>query len=154
MSLRVFMGKNKEGKFNIAMGAIIEHKKTGNILLIKRSEKKDFAPGIWEYPIGRLKQFEDPINGLKREIKEETGLNVKVIKPLCVFHIFTRTKNNSTDELIGISYWCVSNSDKIKLSSEHTDYKWLKPKSALRFITDHKGIRENIKVFLKEKNNL
>ena len=29
------MGNNNEGKFNVAVGAVIEHKASGNILLLK-----------------------------------------------------------------------------------------------------------------------
>lgn len=62
---------NEIGKFLVATGAIIENTSTRKILLLKRSETKDFSPGIWEYPMGRLNQFEEPQNGLRREIMEE-----------------------------------------------------------------------------------
>ena len=53
------------------MGAIIENTETGKILLLKRGIEKDFSPEIWEYVTGRLNQFEEPLEGLRREIMEE-----------------------------------------------------------------------------------
>lgn len=37
-----------EGKFMVAVGGIIEDSDSGKILLLKRSSKADFTPGIWE----------------------------------------------------------------------------------------------------------
>ena len=46
-------------------------------------------PGAWEIPGGRLEIGEDPHLGLKREVKEETQLDIKVLQPLSV-NYFTR----------------------------------------------------------------
>ncbi|GAG76828.1 unnamed protein product [marine sediment metagenome] len=39
---------SSEGKFQIGIGAIIEHIPSGNKLLLRRSSNLDFAPNIWE----------------------------------------------------------------------------------------------------------
>lgn len=54
-----------EGK---SAGAII--KRGGKILLIDRA----FFPLGWACPAGHVKKDEKPIDGMRREIKEETGL--------------------------------------------------------------------------------
>ena len=143
------MGRTDEGKFNVAVGAIIENTKTGKILLIKRSSKLDYDPDIWEDVTGRVRQFEDPEKALKKEVKEETGLEVTIIKPIKTFHIF-RGEANAYNELIGIIYWCKTDSDKVKLSAEHSDFKWFNPEEALNFVK-HSGVKEDIKAFLREK---
>lgn len=144
------MGKNTEGKFNVAVGAIIENRKTGKILLLKRSSRLDFTPGIWEQIAGRLKQFEDPEDGLRREVKEEAGLNIEIVKPIRVFHIF-RGEKAADNELVGVMYWCKTDSEKVKLSDEHTDFKWVLPEDAMKWVT-HEGIRKDFECFFKEKN--
>lgn len=144
------MGTNNEGKFNVAAGAIIEHKASGKILLIKRSEKADFTPGIWEYPMGRIKHFEGPIAALKREVKEETGLEVEIIKVVNIFHLFHGKEKTADNELIGIVYWCASQSDQINLSHEHTEYRWLEPQAALKLVS-HEGVKKDVEAFMREK---
>lgn len=144
------MGSPSEGKFNIAVGAIVECRLDGSILLLKRSSQADFAPGIWEVITGRLHQFELPEDGVCREVKEECGLDVEVIKPLRVFHIF-RGEEIADNELVGIIYWCQTDSKAVNLSEEHEDYKWLSPPEAQE-LAEHPGVRGDIRAFIKERS--
>jgi ADP-ribose pyrophosphatase YjhB (NUDIX family) len=74
-----------EGRFQVAVGAIVQHITTGEVLLIHRSASQ-YAGDIWEFPIGRLQQFEPFEKGLKREIVEETGLSdVEIGQPISIF---------------------------------------------------------------------
>lgn len=117
----------------VAVGAIIEHPTNKRILLLKRSSCQDFSAGIWEYITGRLNQFEEPEKGLKREIKEEAGLEIKIIKPISIYHLF-RGKEIAENELVGIIYWGKAISDKVKLSEEHTAYQWVTLDEAFKMI--------------------
>ena len=137
------------GKFLVATGAIIEHSISGNILLIKRSDKIDFCWWIWEYVTWRLHQFEEPEDGLIREIKEETNLDVEIIKPLSIFHIF-RGEKIAENELVWIIYWCKTNSEKVGISEEHTDYIWVTPEKALEMI-EIPGMKKDIEAFINER---
>ena len=103
----------------VAVGAMIEHIASGKILLLKRAETQEFLPGIWEDMGGRIKQFEEPEDALKREVKEETGLEIEILKPLAVFHDYygERTAEN---EMLLITYWCKTEFDQITLSDEHS----------------------------------
>ncbi len=143
-------GKPKEvGRFLVAVGAIIEHSPTGKILLLKRSPKKDFSGGIWEYITGRMNQFEEPRDALRREIKEEAGIEVTIIKPTSTYHIF-RGERTAENELVGIMHWCTVDSDKIVLSEEHTEYKWVSPEEALKMI-QKPSMQNDIKAYMREK---
>jgi len=68
-----------ESKFIIgAFGIILnEHKQ---VLLCHR---RDYD--LWNLPGGRLKDRESPWDGVKREIEEETGLKVEIIKLLGIY---------------------------------------------------------------------
>lgn len=48
----------------------------GQLLLVKRNMNP--RKGYWDLPGGFLEEGEDPIKGLKREMKEELNVNVKV----------------------------------------------------------------------------
>ncbi len=65
----------------IVVGAIIED--NGRVLLVK--EAKKIARGLWNQPAGRLDKGEDIIKAVKREIKEETGLNFNPKKVLGIY---------------------------------------------------------------------
>jgi NUDIX domain len=62
-----------EGRFLVAVGAMIEHVPTGQILLLRRAETVAWLPGVWEDIAGRMKQFEQPEHALRREVYEENG---------------------------------------------------------------------------------
>lgn len=61
------------------VGAVLND--AGQILLLKHTYRGKYP---WGLPSGWLKRGEQPMDGLKRELKEETGMEVDVIKPLIV----------------------------------------------------------------------
>ena len=48
----------------------------GEILILQRSETDKVLPGYWDIPGGTLNDGEDPIAGVIRETKEETGFDI------------------------------------------------------------------------------
>ncbi len=103
---------------SLAVKALIVHK--GNILLVKRQPNDPQKPGMWEFPGGRLNVGEDPFDGLKREVKEETNIDIDVLQPTTVSH-FTRADKQV---ITLITFFCKAKTTGVKLSEEHTDYKW------------------------------
>jgi len=85
-------------------------------LLLKRRE----APCIWAPPGGRLNVDEDPLKGLRREVREETRLEIKIICPANTW--FGRWKNSW---LLSIDYLVKWKSGTVLLSDEHSDYYWV-----------------------------
>lgn len=57
-------------------------KKEGKMLLAKR-KKGDRFEGLWEFPGGKLEPGEIPEEGLKRELREEFGIETRVGNFLC-----------------------------------------------------------------------
>ena len=64
------------------VSAFIVNKK-GQILLVKRGIKPKF--GLWDAPGGFLENGEEPVKGLKREMKEELGVSIKNTKFLGIY---------------------------------------------------------------------
>ena len=60
-----------------------------HVLILKRALNDPERPYFFEIPGGRLNPHEDIFIGLRREIKEETGLDIEPLFPLSVRH-FTR----------------------------------------------------------------
>lgn len=137
---------NPVGRFMVAAGALIELNTSGKILLIQRAKNLDWHPGEWEICYGRIDQFEGIESGLKREVFEELGIrNLKIVKVLRVWHMFRGSKK-AENELIGITYHCRTITESIKLSKEHSNYRWVLPSEALELIRNE-GIREDINMF-------
>jgi len=110
--------------FRISVKAMIINK--GKLLVLKRDPKDVQKPGIWEPPGGRIELGEDPFIGLKRECFEEINIHIEIQQVLNVRH-FTRTDGQKITMLL---FYCTTKENDIKLSSEHTDYKWLPLESA------------------------
>ncbi len=106
-------------KSAIAVKAFIV--KDNKLFIVKRSINDVQKPGIWEIPGGRLDLEENPFEGLKREVKEETNLDIEVNDPLIIDH-FTR---DDGQKITMITFICNPTNKEIKLSHEHSDYDWL-----------------------------
>lgn len=92
-----------------------------HVLILKRALNDPERPYFFEIPGGRLNPHEDLFIGLRREIKEETGLDIEPLFPLSVRH-FTR-KDGEVISLL--SFVCTPLSSQVTLSSEHADFIWL-----------------------------
>lgn len=94
------------------------------VLIIQRSADDHWAL-MWEYPRGKCdRKGETLIECLKREIKEETGLDVKVEKFLGMFTYIADQGKRLTR---CYNYLCqlLDLNQPVKLSKEHQDYKWI-----------------------------
>lgn len=104
----------------IGVKAIIEH--DNKILLIKRSAKYEHLSDAWDIPGGRTEFSEEPEAGLRREIKEETGLELDEIKQ--ILDASTVFKNEEK-QIVRITYLCTVKEESIQLSHEHTEMQWV-----------------------------
>lgn len=124
----IFSDKQYIKKRNkVAAGIIIKEGDNGEqlLLLIQRSES-DHWPLYWEPPRGKCDAGpnESLNHCLKREVKEETNLDVIPIK---FIDKFKYTAKKGTVETTQFNFLCkLSDSNqKVKLSKEHKDYKWI-----------------------------
>jgi len=142
--------QNPVGRFMVAVGAIIELEGTGKILLNKRSSKLDWHPNEWEIMYGRIDQHEGPINGLKREISEETGItDIKVGEVIRVWHIYRGQEESAQNELIGITYHVTTKQEEVSISEEHDEFGWFTPEEALEMVKVE-GIRVDVSRFVNK----
>jgi len=106
-------------QFFVAVKALLFF--NGSFLLVKRSNNARGEHSYWELPGGRLEFGETPEEALTRELKEETGLTAKIIRPLQTWNFF---RGNDT-QIVGITFLCKADSDTVQLSSEHDAYAWI-----------------------------
>jgi ADP-ribose pyrophosphatase YjhB (NUDIX family) len=65
-----------ETQFFVGVHGVIASR--GRLLVLKRSELANYRPGAWDLPGGHLSLGESAEEGLRREVKEETALDVTV----------------------------------------------------------------------------
>jgi 8-oxo-dGTP pyrophosphatase MutT (NUDIX family) len=108
------------GKFLVVVAFVIE--RDGHILLMRRSATKDHAPGEWEVGSGRMRPGESPLEAVRREAREETGLDVEVLGLLDTFHFY---RGAAREEAVGITFHCRAAPGSLKLSDEHDQARWV-----------------------------
>lgn len=92
--------------------------KKNKILVAQRSERMSL-PLKWEFPGGKIEEWETPEDCLKRELKEELNIEIKILRRL------TATQFNYGSFSINlIPFLSEYLSGEISLT-EHSDFKWL-----------------------------
>jgi len=111
-----------------------------SFLLIKRAQKDEFGKKTWTLPGGRVNLGENLEKAIKREVKEETNLDIRVIKPL-------GTWSAVKDKIwaIGICFLCKYKKGKVKISKEHSDFLFLRLKE-LNKVKIEKWIKDYVKL--------
>jgi len=101
------------------LAALIKNE-NGEFLIAKR--KSDLSNGgKWEFPGGKLRFSETPEECLKREIKEELGIDIIVLNP---FQIVNQSLYNKS--ILLIAYLCSYEGGELRLK-DHDLVKWINP---------------------------
>ena len=107
----------------VAVG-IIERR--GKILLTRRAAR-GLLGGLWEFPGGGIQEGESSREACRREIREETGLEVEVLEPLArVRHAYTHFR------IVMEVFRCTHQSGRVRLDGP-VDHRWIRPDEVGRF---------------------
>src|SRR5690606_9725960 len=100
-------------------GCFVECK--GKLLYLRYAMDHPTESGKWGIPGGKLEEGESLTEGALREIFEETS--IRVSKANYVGHLFIR-KRGVVEYIFHMFHIQVTEA-KVRLSNEHTDYRWL-----------------------------
>jgi 8-oxo-dGTP diphosphatase len=114
--------RNEDKKIGVSQKAVILDT-GGKILAIRRSNTHPLRPKGWDIPGGDLEFGEDAKEGIRREIAEETGLEVSELKVIDAMS----WSNERGEFWVTIYYTAKAGTDLVKLSWEHDDFKWVAP---------------------------
>ena len=93
-------------------------------LIVKRSYDDPVRPGTWDLPGGNVSFGEKHRDALRREIEEETRLNVFDMKEIVVLTDF---HEEPQVYYLVVGTVCRATSDRVIVGNEHTDYVWIRP---------------------------
>ena len=114
-------------KMWVATKAFIVH--NGKVLVVRESSKYKDGTNIGKFDVvgGRLEPGQRFDESLLREIKEETGLHVKLGKPFFV-NEWRPVVRGENWHIVATFFECEADGDEVKLGEDHDDYKWVDPK--------------------------
>lgn len=106
--------------FALAYYALVRNP-AGELLLLRRPDTASHFPGQWELPGGKGDPGEPPGRAVRREVREETGLDVEPLRLA-----------GATEFLVGelrvimlvIECACPPR-PRVRLSEEHQDCRWV-----------------------------
>lgn len=126
-------------------GAVIFRKEKGNIYYLLLH----YQSGHWGFPKGNIEKGEKIIETIKREVKEETGLEnlefVAGFKKTIKYFYSLKDKNIFKTVIFLLAE---TKKRKVKLSFEHIDFRWLPYEVALKKLTF-----KNSRKILKESHD-
>ncbi len=106
----------------VGIGAVIV--KDNKVLLIKRAGEP--GRGLWSIPGGLVELGEKIKDAVRREVKEETGLEVKVNEIADVTEIITRDEEGKVKyHFVIVDFFAEPLKGELKPSSDALEAKWV-----------------------------
>ena len=120
--------KQSSAEFRIIVVAIVKNDR-GEYLICKMPRDRGVFPGQWGLPGGGIEEGEKMEAALRRELREELGIEVTDIKPL--FFSDGDHKKSFADGtqreiyMIFLIFSCRAASNDLQLSPEFSEYAWV-----------------------------
>jgi len=133
-------------------GAVIFRKEGGNIYYLLLH----YQSGHWDFPKGNIEKGEKLEDTVKREVKEETGLeDIEFFPGLKeTIKYFYKLKERNIFKTVTF-FLAETKTKEVKISWEHIGYKWLPYQEAIAQLTfkNAKEILKKANGFLSEKSS-
>lgn len=133
-------------KHIIAVNACIKSPCREKFLVLKRNSNEIAYPGKWAIPGGKLEKGERILDALKREVKEETALEIENFFNLLKDFTFVRKDGHN---VVGLVFEVKALSDKVIIPEDFEEFKWVTPQEF--FELDYiPGMEEEVKLAFKK----
>lgn len=120
--------KIKVDRLFVATKAFIEYE--GKILILQESGKYVDGTNVGRYdvPGGRVEPGQRFDESLRREIQEETGLEVEIKEPFHVGEWRPQVRGEQW-QIVGIFFSCKATSNAVVLGEDHSSFEWINPQA-------------------------
>jgi phosphoglycolate phosphatase len=111
----------------VTVGALI-FDDSGNVLMVRTHKWSN----LWGIPGGKIKWAEASSDALRREVKEETGLDISDIEFVLVQDCIHSKEFYRDAHFVLLNYTCrCAGEPVVKLNDEAREFRWLAPAQAL-----------------------
>ena len=115
---------------NLTVTFLIEYE--SKFLLISRGKAETNFPSLWAFPGGKVEIGETVVDTIRREIFEET--NLELMDEACFLDTYFFGKT------VGVAFLVIAKTDKVILSNEINDFVWVKSLEDLKMYKCIPGI--------------
>lgn len=125
--------------FNVGMKLLLKNRKNKYLVVLKDKMEcaSDNIEVHWDIPGGRVDTGEAIDKTLAREIKEELGITAYKKGKLLGMTVSNFANKFTGDKLLLVVYaGRMPEKEKIILNKEHTEYRWVPAKEAIRLLSD------------------
>jgi 8-oxo-dGTP diphosphatase len=124
-------------EFPVVVKALITHK--DEILIGQKEDGDKSHSGKWHFLGGHIEEGEQLEKAVKREVKEETGLDVDVHQ---VIDVMTFAYEEDDDlNALQVLYHCEADSTEAEAQDDLQDVKWVKPDEIKEELWDEESRR-------------
>jgi 8-oxo-dGTP diphosphatase len=113
----------------VGVGGVVIHR--DRVLLILRGTEP--LKGEWSIPGGLLELGEDLISAVRRELKEETGLDVEPVETLLAFDRILHEGERVKYHYVIIDYLCRRKRGRLRPASDVVDARWVRRQDLPRY---------------------
>jgi len=135
--------------FILSACAII--RKNNEVLLAKKIEKLHPAglEGKWHFPGGVVENRETLEEALRREMREELGIEIEINELVGIGHNFNPNWKGKRNYAVLVYFECFPKSKKIRPSDDIVDVKWVKGKEISEHLKDmERMLGDDVKKYL------
>jgi 8-oxo-dGTP diphosphatase len=118
----------EDHRYSVSVAGVIVDDE-GRALIIQRRDN-----GHWEPPGGILEHGETIEDGLRREVHEETGLNVAPVR-------LTGIYQNLPRHIIAVVFRCKMVGGRLRTNAEAKDFCWAEPSKVTDLMTEAYALR-------------
>jgi 8-oxo-dGTP diphosphatase len=106
----------------LGIGAIVID--SGRVLLVERGREP--LKGYWSLPGGVLEVGETLVEGLRREMREETGLEIETLSVVEIFERIMRDASGATEyHYVLIDYLCRVTGGTLEAGDDVSEARWV-----------------------------
>lgn len=125
----------RDWPFHVSCGGVIFRKEDGKTFyaLLFRGDRFGQDSNTWHLPKGTLYSEETLEQCARREIKEETGLEVEIVAYLGSLHNvwYSKDENKNIDKITHYFLCRYLSGDSLSMDKEHDEVKWLEADQAM-----------------------